>query len=823
MATMANQVVQVLRRLRRTPTFTAITLVTLAAGVGANTVVFSVLEGVLLKPLPYPKAEELIGVWHTAPGIQIKDLNMGPSNYFIYREQARTLQDIGLYEGDSVSVTGVAEPERVDALRVTEATLPLLGIPPLLGRAFHKEDDMPGAPETVMLTYGYWRRKFGGDPSIIGRTIVVNGKGRQIIGVLPQRFHFLDLDDPALITLFQFDRNKTFLGNFSYEALARLKPGVTLEQVNADVARMLPIVMSSFPAPPGFSLKLFEDAHIGPNVRPLKHDVVGDVGDVLWVLMGSIGMVLLIACANVANLLLVRVEGRRQELAVRAALGAGWGRIAAELLLESIILGLLGSVLGLGLAYAALRVLVAMAPAGLPRVHEIGIDGTVLLFTAAISVFASLLFGAIPVFKYAGAHLSTGIREGGRALSQSKEQHRARSVLVVVQVALALVLLICSGLMIRTFRAMTKVDPGFARSAELQSFRISIPGAQVKEEERVLRMEEEILHKVAAVPGVSSVAFGTKIPMDGDGWHDPIFVEDHAYAEGELPPLRLFKFISPGFLATMGTPLVAGRDFSWTDTYKKIPVALVSENIAREYWHDPAAALGKRIRVSTKDDWREIIGVVANVYDEGVNKPASTSAYWPLILDNFESDTTIVSRDVAFVLRTPRTGSENLLTDVRQAVWSVNPNLPLANVHPLEFFYKRSMARTSFTLVMLGVAGSMALLLGVVGIYGVIAYSVSQRRREIGIRMALGAQQQTLTAMFVRHGLSLTGIGMACGLVVAVIVMRLMSTLLFRVNPVDPVTYAAVCLGLVATAWLASYLPSRRAATVDPVEALRAE
>src|SRR5207245_8574430 len=292
-------------------------------------------------------------------------------------------------------------------------------------------------------------------------------------------------------------------------------------QASADIARMIPIAMRTFPAPPGFSLKLFEEARIGPNLRPLKQDVVGDVGKMLWVLMGSIGMVLLIACANVANLLLVRVEGRRQELAVRAALGASRGRIAGELLLESIILGLLGSMIGLGLAYVALRVLVAMAPTGLPRIHEIGIDATVLLFTLGISLLASVLFGSIPIFKYAGVRLSTGIREGGRALSQSKEQHRARSVLVVVQVALALVLLICSGLMIRTFRAMTKVDPGFARSAELQSFRISIPGAQVKEEERVLRMEEEILHKVAAVPGVSSVALGTKIPMDGDGWHDP--------------------------------------------------------------------------------------------------------------------------------------------------------------------------------------------------------------------------------------------------------------------------------------------------------------
>ena len=818
-----NQLRQVLRRLGRAPMFTVVTLITLAAGVGANTVVFSVLEGVLLKPLPYPHSEELVGVWHKAPGINIPELNMSPSDYFIYREQGRTFQDIGLYSGDSVSVTGIGEPEQVPALNVTDGTLPILGVQPMLGRTFRREDDLPGAPQTVLLTYGYWRGKFGGNPAAVGQTLVVDGKARQIIGVLPKRFHFLDQVDPAVIAPFQFDRNKTHLGNFSYEGLARLKPGMNLQQANADVARMLPIVMSSFPAPPGFSIKLFEDAKIGPNVRPLKQDVVGDVGKALWVLMGSIGMVLLIACANVANLLLVRMEGRRQELALRSALGASWGRIAGELLLESVILGLLGSTLGLALAYGALRVLVAIAPAGLPRVSEVGINGPVLLFTLLVSLLDSLLFGCVPILKYAGARLTTGIREGGRGLSQSKEQHRARNTLVVVQVALALVLLICSGLMIRTFRALTKVNPGFASPAELQTFRISIPETHVKEAESVIRMEEEILHKLEGVPGVSSVSIGTRLPMDGDGWHDPILLQGRTYAEGEFPPLRLFKFVSPGFLKTLGTPLIAGRELTWTDTYNKAPVAMISENLAREYWREPADALGKRIQVSTKDDWREIIGVVGDVHDDGVNKKPPTCVYWPLLQARFESDDISVRRDVAFIIRTPRAGSEAFLKDAREAVWSVDANLPLANVHTFDYFYKKSMARTSFTLIVLGVAGSMALLLGVVGIYGVIAYSVSQRTREIGIRMALGAQQPTVTGMFVRHGLQLTGVGVACGLIAAVLLMRLMSSLLFNVNSVDPVTYGTVSLGLAATAWLASYVPSRRAATVDPVEALRAE
>lgn len=822
-ATIGAQFNQVLRRLRRAPVFTAITLITLAAGIGANTAVFSVLEGVLLKPLPYPHSEQLAAARLTATGINIKDFELSPSDYFIFREQSTTFQDIGLYQGDSDSVTAAGQPERVDSLIVTEGTLPILGIPPMLGRVFRKADDSPGAPDTVVLTYGYWRRKWGGDASAIGKTIVVEGKPRQIIGVMPRRFHFLDGSDPALIKPMQLNRNKTNLGNFSYNGVARLKPGVTIEQVNADIARMLPIVMRSFQAPPGFSIKLFEDARIGPNAKPLRAEVVGDIGDVLWVLMGSIGMVLLIVCANVTNLMLVRIEGRRQELALRSAMGAGWGRIARELLFESLIIGFLSSVLGLGLAWVTLRVLVALAPSGIPRLQEIGIDGTVLLFTLGIALLASALFALIPILKYAGAHLSTGIREGGRTLSQSREQHRARNGLVVVQVSLALVLLICSGLMIRTFLALTNVNPGFARPEQVQTFHIYIPDTEVKEDERVVRFEQEIQDKIAAIPGVESAAIGTKIPMDNGGWHDPIFVEGRTYAEGELPPLLQFKFMSPGFLKTVQIPLVAGRDFMWEDTYQKRAVAIVSENVAREYWPTPNDAIGKRIRVSSKDDWREIVGVTGNVYDDGLNQKPTKAAYWPLMMSNFESDPLSVRRAVAYAIRSPRAGSESLMSAVRQAVWSVDPNLPLAEVHTADYYYRKSLARTSFTLIMLGVAGAMALLLGVVGIYGVIAYSVSQRTREIGIRIALGAQLPTLTGMFVKQGMLLTGIGVAAGLLVSFGVMRLMSSLLFGVNAMDPVTYIAVSCGLAATALLACYVPSLRASGVDPVEALRAE
>jgi predicted permease len=819
-----SQFHQVLRRLLRAPLFTIVVVITLAAGVGANTVVFSVLEGVLLKPLPYSHPESLIGVWHAAPGLNIANLNMAPSNYFIYREQNRSFVDVGIYQPDSVSVTGVAEPEQVDALDVTDAILPLLGVVPAAGRMFTREDDSPGAgPDTALLGYGYWRKKFGGDPAAIGKSIVVDGKTRQIIGVLPQNFRFLDQPEIAICVPFRFERSKLFLGNFSYRGIARLKPGITLEQANADIARMLPMVEHGFPVPPGFSVKLFEDAHIGPNLRSLKQDVVGDIGNVLWVLMGSIGLVLLIACANVANLMLVRVEGRRQELALRSALGASRGRIAGELLLESITLGIMSSLLGLGLAWIALRVLVAIAPAGIPRIHEIGIDAPVLLFTFAITLFASILFGVAPVFKYAGVRLNTGIREGGRAVSQSREQHRVRNVLVVVQVALALVLLICSGLMIRTFRALSHVNPGFDSTAQVQSFRIDIPESDVKDKQHVLRMYDDIRQKLQALPGVSSVAISSIIPLDDNDSNDVVYAENHADRDGELPKLRRLQFISPGYLSTVGTPLLAGRDFTWSETYQRIPQVIISEDFAREYWNSAQDAIGKRIRVTTNDPWHEIIGVVADVRGNGVSQPPTSTAYWPLIQNNFETEEVSLRRELAFAVRTPRAGSESFMKEVRQTVWSVDPNLPLFAVQTLQYYVQNSMARTSFTLIMLGVAGSMALLLGVVGIYGVIAYSVSQRRREIGIRMALGAQNKIVTNMFILDGLKLTAIGVVIGLVVAALTLRLMSSLLFNVNSMDPLTYATVSFGLIVTAFLASYLPSRRAASVDPVEALRAE
>jgi putative ABC transport system permease protein len=812
-----------LRRFARAPMFTAATLLTLAIGIGANTAVFSVVNGVLIKPLPYPKSEELVGVWHSAPGVGFKDgtVNVAPTMYFSYREEGRVFQHVGIWSRGGVTVTGFSDPEQVRSLFVTQGVLDAIGVPPAVGRWFSREDDTPGTPETVLLTHGYWQRRFGGDRGVVGRTMTIDSTPRMVIGVMPERFRFLDEDTDVILPQ-RFDRGRLFLGNFSFTGIARLKPGVTVEQANADVARMLPIWFDTWPVPLGLDKAVFKSARFAPALRPLKQDIVGNITDVLWVLMGTIGVVLLIACANVANLLLVRVEGRQQELATRAALGAGRGRIARELIQESLTLGAMGGVLGLGVAFGALRLLKVLRPETLPRLDEITIDPVVIGFAAAASILSGILFGLIPILKYSGPQFVTALR-GTRTASHSRERHRARNVLVVVQVALALVLLVASGLMIRTFQTLRQVEPGFTRANELQMVRVSIPPTLIEDPSRVARTYSDILEKLSALPGVTAAAFANSAPLEGFNSNDPVVAEDKVYDPGKIPPLRRFKFVSPGYFRTVGTPFITGRDITWSDVFDDRAVAVISENMARELWGEPAAALGKRIKIAPVDSWREIVGVVGNVHDNGVHEPAPAIVYWPTMMAKFWGRERFASRSLTFVLRSERTGTEGFLTQIRQAVWSVNGSLPLALVRTLQEVYDRSLARTTFALVMLAIAGAMALLLGIIGIYGVIAYSVSQRTREIGIRMALGVEQRDLRRMFLRHGFVLSGIGVAVGIGVAAALMRLMTSMLFQVSPLDLTTYAGVSLVLLAAAMLASYVPARRAASLNPVEALRAE
>jgi predicted permease len=692
----------------------------------------------------------------------------------------------------------------------------------VLGRIFTAEDDAPGSPETVVLAYAYWQRRFGGDEGVIGRTLQVNGRPTEIIGVLPADFRFLR-SDPSVVVPLRIDRSELFIGNFSYQGIARLRKGATLEEANADLARMIPLATEKYPFPSGLTAGMLKEARFGPNVRPLKEEVVGDVGPTLWVLLGTVGIVLLIACANVANLFLVRAEGRQRELALRTALGANRARVAKDLLGESLTLGLLGGLAGLGVAYAAIRLLLAMAPETLPRLEEIGIDATVLLFTLAIAIGAGLLFGLVPVFRFTRPNMAGALKEGGRTSSDGRERQRARGALVVAQMALALVLLVGSGLMIRSFQALREVDPGFVAPSDVLTFRISIPEARIAENDQVALAHERILRRIEEIPGITSVGLSSSITMDGDHSNDPIFVEEFPVEGEQLPPLRRFKWIAPGYFETMGNPIVAGRSLSWDDVRLKAPVAVVTENFALEFWPSASAALGKRIRVNPNDKWREIVGVTSDVRDDGVDQKATTVVYWPMSVNDFWDEIGFAQRNMAYAVRGPRVGEAGFLQQVREAVWSIHPDVPIANVRTLQEILDESMSRTSFTLVMLSIASAVALLIGAVGLYGVISYGVTQRTREIGVRMALGANASDVSRMFLRHAALLSGIGIAVGLAGAFGLTRLMSSLLFDVSPADPLTYGLVSVLLVGIALVASYVPARRASGIDPTEALHWE
>jgi len=815
-----------LRGMRRRLAFTLAAVLTLALGIGANTAIFSVVYGVLIKPLPYPNADELVGLWHTAPGLQADEINASPSMYFTYRDENRTFQNIGLWSAGGQSVTGLGEPEQARTLWVTYGTLQALGVEPILGRWFSEADDTPGSPgpDPVILSYGYWQRRFGGENTIIGRKLTIDARPSEVVGVMPARFRFLDLDpQPDLILTQRFNRSRVVLGTGGFRGIARLKSGLTPAEANADIQRMLPIWLNAWPTPAGAGRQLFQSWKIGPAVRPLKDEVVGSVTEMLWVLMGTIGIVLLIACANIGNLMLVSADGRRQEFAVRAALGAGRSRIAEELLVESLALGAMGGVLGIALASAGLKLLLALGPTNLPRLQEISIDPIVLAFAAAASLFSSLLFGSIPVLKNT-FRIGTPLSSGARGATTSRERHRARNTLVVVQVALALVLLVSAGLLIRTFLSLHSINPGFVRPGEIQTARIWVPASQAREPERYTRMQHDILDKIAAIPGVSAVAISGSVPMDGRVVSAPISIQQRPYAYAQMPPNRRHKFVSPGYFQTMGTRVIAGRDITWADIETGGKVALISESVARELWGGPTAAIGNRIGDPAATRlWREVIGVVEDVHDDGPHQTAPPTVYWPLMMENFFGASKFGTPAIAFVIRSERAGTESLLSDVRQAVWSINANLPVFLVSTMKELYDRSLARTSFALVMLAIAAALALGLGLIGIYGVISYVVSQQAREIGIRLALGAEPVRLKRMFLRHGLTLAVTGVLAGLAIALALMRFMSSLLFGIGPLDATTYIAVLAILLTAGGLASYMPARRASAVDPVQTLKAE
>jgi putative ABC transport system permease protein len=808
-----NALRQTLRRLRNAPGFTLTTLLTLAIGIGATTAIFSVVNGILLKPLPFAEPDRLIQVGHRSKDIAVFDLSASPALYLTYRDNNRTFESIALWWNSTSTVTGAGDPEEPTSLHVTNEFLPTLRVAPLLGRSFAPADDELGAPPTVMLSYGYWQRRFGGTADVLGTSVTIGGAPHTVIGVLPQSFRFVQQPAEILVPAGQFVRQSAVYGPMGERAIARLKPGVTLADVAADMERMLPIAIEKYPyrgaAAAGPAAAPYE-----PFPRPLKQYFVGDLGNVLWVLMGTIGMLLAIACANVANLQLARTESRGSELAIRAALGASRGSLARNVLAESTLLGVAGGALGVALAVVALPGFLALAGNQLPTVLAIGIDPLVLAFAAAVSIASGLLFGCVPAFKYGVARAAGAL--GGRAHSASRERHRARSSLVVVQVALALVLLVAAGLMIRTFDALRRVEPGFADGDRIQTFLLTMPGTMPID--RVQQTQRAIQERVLRLPGVESVGFQSVLPLSG-GPSAVVRLEDRPVPEGSPLTQTEFRFTSPAFVETLRTPLVAGRTMTWADLDGDRQVALVSESLARSQYGSPEAALGKRLRILPGAPWQEVIGVLGNVHYDGLDGAAQDTAY--LSLEDPMGQW--VTRRMSFAVRSERVGTTGFTQELQQAVWSVDPSLPLAALETMDDIYARSLTRTSLTLTLLGIAGAMALALGLVGVYGVLSYMLAQRTREIGIRIALGAQNAAIKRLLLGQVLGLVGIGVALGLGGAAALTRFMESLLFGVKALDLETYALGAVALLAAAALAAYLPARRATRIDPMQALRAE
>jgi predicted permease len=804
---------QTFRTLVRTPGFSVATVLTLAIAIGATTAIFSVVNGILLKPLPFADSDRLVALTHRFEDGRARDVPASPALYFTYRDNNEAFESVALWTPGGASITS-GEPEEVGVISATFEFLPTLGVSPALGRSFAAAEGEPGAEKTVMVSYGYWQRHFGGAESALGQRLLVDGEPRTVIGVLPADFKFTQWPAELLLPM-QPDRARSLGGILGENGIARLKEGVSLAAANADVERMIPIYHASFRKLPGTT---GNDA-LHADLQPLKDTFVRDLGDVLAVMAGTIALLLLIACANVANLFLVRTDRRARELAIRAAVGASSRTLVGSVLLESVALAAAGGVAGLALAAASLPTLLRFAAPNLPTVLEISIDPRVVVFALALSVAVGVLCGLLPAAKYAAPRLASVLGAAGRSPGVSRERQRARSALVVAQVAIALVLLVGSGLMIRTYAALSAVDPGFTDPERLQAVAISIPGAVEPDFDRVAVLQREMVERLAAIPGVESAAYISTLPLDGFAANFALLIEDKTLPAGETPPNRQLRFASPGFFEAFGTPLIAGRTLQWSDHEEGRHVALVSDNLARAEWGSADAALGKRIRPLPTDPWAEIVGVVGDIASAGLDQAAPQTFY---LTQNYRL-AQYMTRGVRFVLRSDRVGTPGFIEDVQRAIWSVNESLPLAGVQSMGDVYQRSLARTSLTLLLLGITASMALLLGVIGIYAVISYSLAQRTHEIGIRVALGARRAALERLVLGHVTLLVGIGVGVGLVGAAALTRLMRTLLFGVDALDPATYSAVCTLLLGAALVAAYLPARRAARVDPMHALRAE
>ncbi|HZI78566.1 MAG TPA: ADOP family duplicated permease [Vicinamibacterales bacterium] len=805
---------QTVRRLRRSPALTLTALLTLAIGIGASAAMFSVINAVLLQPLPYPESDRLVALTHRMGASGRSSLPASTAIYFTYRDNNRAFESVALWTAGTASVTGSKRPEEVQVLRGTHEFLPTLRVVPALGRGFTAAEDQPQGPRAVLLSHGYWQRRFGG-AGAVGESLVIDGQPHTVVGVLPESFRFARAAD--LVLPLQPMRAISFVGPFGENGLARLRDGVSLEAANADVNRMIPILIATFPPVPGMARDAFRNLRMSGDLQLLKTTVIGTLDDVLWVLMGTVALLFLVACVNVANLQLVRTDARQQEIAIAAALGASRLRVVGDLFFENLLLGLAGGGIGLALAAIGLPVLLDLAVNQLPLPAAVSIDPGVLAFTGAISLAGGLLFGAIPALRYLW-HVPAAVSANSRTQSSGRTTRLIQNHLLAAQVALALVLLVAAGLMARTFQSLRGVDPGFSDPEHVQTITLTLPTALAPDFPAVRARLQGVQERLAAAPGVASVGFASRVPLGAPGPRTGFFVEGGP-ATNWRPTPQEFRFVGPGFFQTMGIPVVAGRPFDWADQDGARRVAMVSESMARAEWGNAQAAIGKRVRMSPAEPWADVVGVIGDVRHKSLIEPPEQTVYLTL----GERLAVFLSRTVTFVVRSDRVSTPGFLESLQRAVWSLEPEVPLARVERMADIRDRAMERTELTLILIGITGTMAALLGLVGIYGVTSYVVSQRFREMGIRMALGARGGVLWRMLLGRVALLAAVGVAVGVVTALALSRQLTPLLFGVTAVDPATYSLMSAVLLATALMAGAVAARRVTGDAPLRSLRTD
>jgi putative ABC transport system permease protein len=809
------------RALRRNPGFTAVAILTLALGIGANTALFSVVNGVLLRPLPYADPERLVSIrntWTDNSDMLAAVASISPAEYFDYRDRLKAFESFGVYAPTTMSLTGDGEPERVATMYLTAEVFQALGVPAAVGRVFTAAEDVPRLNIGV-LGYGLWQRRFAGSRDVIGRTMLVDGRAMTIVGVMPEGFRvpeqLSDTDPAQLFVAMGLSRdNVSIRGSHFLAGIGRLRPGLTPEQGSADVAavaRRFPIEFpNDYPAKMNFVA----------GALPLLDSVVGQVRPTLMVLLGAVGFVLLIACANVASLLLSRTEGRRREMAVRTALGAGRGRLLRQLLVESLVLALAGGIVGVGLAMVGTRVLIALRPQNIPRLDAIGVDVRVMLFAFAASAIVGMLFGLLPAVHATRLDVQSMLREGGRGSSVGGRQG-ARRTLVITEVAIALVLLVGAGLMTRSFVRLLSVDPGY-RVDHVLTVPIALPDARYSEADRVITFYGELSRRVAALPGVTAVGGVAGVPLVSERGDLGINIEGRPVAPGESRRRADWQVVTPGYFKAIGMRLVRGRAIEETDLETTPGVVVINEALAKKYWtnDDP---IGKRFTLGGKagPGIVTIVGIVADVRHASLAATPQPEMYLAHAQFRFWGGGGILT-ELSLVLRT--VGEPAAMSRaVRNEVAALDAQLPVGEFRTMEQLRGESVSQPRFLIFLFSAFSMVALAIAVIGIYGVIAYGVAQRRKEIGIRVALGARPSSVAGMVVRQGMGLAALGIGLGLVLAFALTRFLTGFLFAVTPTDPVTLVTVALSLAAAALAACYIPARRATRTDPVEVLRAE